>query len=283
MGCCHAGSVNVEEDEEIIRTAFIDAEVTYFSGFIVYSRIKSRDYIKSDSLCEDFISSIIYQEADKSRQFEVQKEYLRLMINARSSYRPIHDADALGVNAAQIQDFKFLGLFCVFHAGFNTPKQRKSLLVKHVMDCYGRTNDSMRNFLYDLIELNTTLILKSFKFKLQHYETYVKSIWTDENKKRLLDELMGLCREVARIEEDTRNHENSRRKSSHLTYLNNLEDTSIMNSSKNESFLKIKNRFHEEINPNFDFICEKFIFDHFPLLNGASIRRRLLQIYDQRS
>lgn len=81
---------------------------------------------------------------------------------------------------------RYLGNFIIENACFSNDKTRLIYLIKHVLDNYGKEDIDVKRYLNDIVEINTTMLLKSFEDKVKFSSYYESSIWSNNNKNKFL-------------------------------------------------------------------------------------------------
>lgn len=215
------------------------------------------------SKINSFINKLIYANQVQENEFcEEQTNYLLCFFN---------DRDRL---------VKTLGIFIIFNSFFESIKDKQSLLIAHLLQNYGKTEDGLLEFLGDIVEMNTSFILKSFKIKLENIKYYESALWSQNNveklKLRLFSDYLTLknsTKEIEPYDVIPKTIKSNRSKSKPKERASNKNDQSFT-SNKSSTSNPGKRKSFEEDKEN---LMKKFLLDNYYRLEGRGLREELLK------
>lgn len=100
-----------------------------------------------------------------------------------------------------------IGNFIILNSKFISYKKKQNYLIYHLLNFYGKEDKHIRIFLNDIVEMNTTILLKSMEDVIQYSEYYEMNLWNHENKEKLLNSLFkkfNNCRKTLDINDTTK-------------------------------------------------------------------------------
>lgn len=255
-------------DEEMISLILSTMAMSRYSGEALLNELLEEFDCQSvsgneKSKINSFINKLIYASQVQENEFcEEQTNYLQCFFIDRERI------------------IKTLGVFVIFNSFFESNKDRQSLLIAHLLQNYGKTDEGLLEFLGDIIEMNTSFILKSFKTKLENLKYYESALWSESNVERLKAQFFSDYRslklttnEIEPYDVIPKTIKSSRSKSKPKEKSSKKNDQSFT-SNKSSTSNPGKRKCFEEDKEN---LIKKYLLDNYSRLEGRGLREELLK------
>lgn len=253
------------KDEEYINLLFTSIFCSKQRGEVLYNDMLEEfdklGYISHNKI-DSFINMLILGTNTHISQTE------------NDNYEELYNYFKQYFSDGQDNTIKKLGLFLIFNCFFDSNKERQSLLILHVLTNYGKDDKSVKEFLRDLIDINTTYLLACFKTKFENVSYYEHVQWNELNKQNLFNSLFSeykalqsIAHEIEPVDiiprSDIKRKKQSKKKDLNKSF------------TSNNSGLSQKSTTSKNFDEDKEIVIKKFIIDNYKSFKGKEMRSLL--------
>jgi len=231
--CCT--KPEIKKEEETVQEIFnkfpikkINGEMLYKEFLLLYNRSLNTEIQKEGELStsflftdskqkSEFISLLLSDKTSNNQDFDYSVATAADSLETENSNEKRNNENDYFelqykylkylTDIPKVKSARYIGSFIIVNSHFSSKKIRKNYMLNHVSTFYGKEENSIMEFLYDLIEMNTSIVLKSLDDHIFNYKLYENSIWTIKNKQILLNYLYRefiSCKNVADVHDTTK-------------------------------------------------------------------------------
>ena len=190
------------------------------------------------------------------------------------------------------------GIFIIQNSKFPSDKVKINFLLSHICEFYGKEDNDFLELLKDVVEINTSVVLKSFESLFENSDIiseYENTLWSSKNKIKLIESLFALYKNFSKdlnfhdstisIPQGIENNNDksilssewkkSKSKGKKLSLdIDIIKTINIKENNKKVDVKNLKKRFDEDK----ELAIRSFLVQHYEVLNGSKIRNFLSKL-----
>ena len=248
------------KDEEYITSMISNLALTKLKAELLYnSLLDNFDNCSIEQNIDKFINNLVGNGED-NEYYEEQYKYFSHLFTFKNKI------------------VKTIGLIIIFNSCFDNIIDRQQLLISHVIQFYGKEQQDIKEFIQDLIYINTIAFLSALKEKIDISSYYENMIWSSSNRLKQEESLFQKYKNISKEAHDldpidiipkamSKTKKDKKEKKKNL-------NSSFASTKSNSSTNNISKIFEEDK----EMIIKKFIIDSFISFQGKEIRKSLTNI-----